>query len=125
MAIKFKIIIFTRLKTIGIMKIKFILLLAVVFFTGTAFSQTGTKIKPEKVRFEKPREYVVKTDELKTCFKSGTIPADFPKYNTGISEEENKEIAAQWAKKPENYALLSQEGIDLLNKYMDEKNKKE
>ncbi len=66
-------------------------------------------------------KYIINDEKLKTLFVSGEIPVDFPEYDNNISYQENKKIAVRWAQKPENYALLNEEGKKVLEKAINQK----
>ncbi len=115
---------------------KVILSFSVLMLSATLFAQESPKVTtPVKGgtsqimvnKKEKPvstnwvYNYVVNDKKLKTLFISGEIPADFPKYNHNISHKENKMIAVQWAQKPENYALLNEEGRKMLEEAINQK----
>ncbi|MEY3048399.1 MAG: hypothetical protein RL365_437 [Bacteroidota bacterium] len=43
--------------------------------------------------------YILDIKTLRTCFKKGKIPRDFPEYENDLSLNDNKNIALKWAKK--------------------------
>jgi hypothetical protein len=114
--------------------IKLTALFAGLLFAATSFAQEQPQVVmpkkgiTEKVtmvnRKEQPKatkwiyNYVINDEKLKTLFINGEIPSGFPKYNHNISHQENKNIAIQWAQKPENYALLNNEGKKTLETYL-------
>lgn len=102
------------------------LLLFTLLFVFGAWSQEKVKDLPKEVptNIQKPMKvesqeyiplkqlYVVKNPKkLMTYFKSGEIPADFPKYDHDKTKEENVKIAVNWAKTGNNMSLLTEEAI--------------
>ena len=51
--------------------------------------------------------YIIKDKKLATFFKSGTIPASFPKYNYDLTKKENKTLIKEWYHNGDNKELLS------------------
>lgn len=76
--------------------------------TGTVSAQRGETSTTVVNAAE--QEYFTDVKTLTTFFTDGTIPASFPKYDSNLNKEANKKAVATWAKKPENYALLSETG---------------
>jgi hypothetical protein len=51
--------------------------------------------------------YILDIKTLRTCFKKGKIPRDFPLYENELSFNDNKVIVLKWAKKHKR--LLTEE----------------
>lgn len=54
--------------------------------------------------------YIIKDKKLATYFKTGVIPASFPKYDYAITKKENIELVKVWLDTPGNMNLLSDTG---------------
>jgi len=90
--------------------------MAVFALTGTVSAQKDVSTSTTTTTTLE-KEYFTDTKTLVTFFVSGTIPADFPKYDSKLDKEVNKKAVAVWAKKPANNALLSEKGKAKLNTY--------
>lgn len=54
--------------------------------------------------------YIIKDKKLATFFKSGAIPASFPKYDYDLSKKDNKTLIKKWYNTGDNKEMLSSAG---------------
>ena len=91
--------------------------LIVLTFTATVSAQTKVAASINERQKEIQGEYIKDVKTLSTFFLSGSIPADFPKYDNKFDKEANKKAVVIWAKKPNNNALISEKGKTKLKAY--------
>jgi len=105
-----------------------------VFLASTVNGQTiETQDKPEfngvrpyevKVQPAYVPLYAISDKKLPSFFKSGEIPASFPKYDAKLEKGPNNRIALEWFLKPENNKLLTDEAKQRIDLKLAEKKAK-
>ena len=92
---------------------KSIATLALFVFASTfTFAQEKSEVKkPQTVTKQqtvsKNDPYLGREEKIKSITKDGKIPASYPKFETGMSVEDYKQIVAQWLR--DNKDLIKEE----------------